>query len=182
MRILLLDIDYTLNTHDPRPLIEFATSKGMAKYGKRAWELFKEPAHDMNLPPHAIPYKHYDEITQSYDRVIIITSRFEEWKAPTKKWLRKWDFTWDILYMRPNGTHRIESYEIKKEFIEKIKAKWPHAQLTAIDDDKGVVEYYREEGIKVFVAPQDWEKALAYHRRLNNRLAKKPSLSLAEAR
>jgi hypothetical protein len=184
MKILILDIDYTLNTDDPRPLIELATRRGHHKYSKAVWNLFREPAEDMSVPPHAIPYKHYDEFIKNYDKVIIITSRLEDWKKPTKRWLRKWGFTYDHLYMRPSGTFRIESYEIKREFIEKIKDKWPEAKLTAIDDDKGVIEYYRSEGIKVFVAPEEWERALTYHRRMNNRIEKKktPNLKLVKGK
>lgn len=168
-KILLLDIDYTLNLEDPRPMVAQAEKRGLAKYGKAIWKLFKGPAEDMSILPHPIPYKHYDTFTYSYDKVIIITSRLEDWRKPTTKWLRKWDFTWDHMYMRPSGTFTTSSREIKQNFIDKIQAKWPEATVTAIDDDENVVDLYRDEGFKVFVAPDEWSKALTYHRGLNTR-------------
>jgi hypothetical protein len=170
MRLLILDIDYTLNMEDPRPLVEIAESQGLAKYGKEIWKIFEEPTKDMDKLPHPIPYKYYDVFTQSYDKVIIITSRLENWKRNTKRWLKKWEFWYDDLYMRPKGNYNTTSHDLKEELLTSIIEKYKPTQITAIDDDPGVVEFYRSQKIKTFVAPDEWEKALKYHKRINERL------------
>ena len=185
MRILILDIDYTLNLDDPRPLVELAERRGLSKYGKAIWKIFEEPAKDMSVLPHPIPYKHYEEFTQSYDKVIIITSRLEDWKKPTKKWLKKWGFPYDEIYMRPSGEYFLKSHELKKEIMSRILNKYKPTHVTCIDDDEGVVGFYQSQKFKVFKAPEQWEDALKYHRRVNAAQRKKtvkskPKLKVAK--
>jgi len=169
-RVLILDIDGTLNTFDPTPLVSEAISKGYDKFGPEVWSLFEEPAHDMSIVPHAIPYKHYEEFTKSYDKVVIITSRLTKWRKPTVKWLKKWGFNYDDLYMRLGGTEEISSKDVKRLYVEHLKLRWKIKHFTAIDDDPGVLSLYRECGMLVFEAPTEWEKALTYHRRINTLL------------
>jgi len=173
MRILILDIDYTLNMDDPKPRVKIAMEMGHKKYSKAVWNLFREPAEDMDVIPHPIPYKHYEEFIRNYDKVVIITSRLEDWKKATRKWLKKWGFSYDYLYMRPSGDYESDSAPLKRKVIAKLKDKYPDATFVAIDDNEGNIRYYKEEeGFKTFAAPEEWSKALTYHRRINTKLEK----------
>ena len=172
-RILILDIDGTLTTFNPTPLVDEAVKNGYDRYGAEIWDLFEEPTYDMTIAPHAIPYKHYNEFTESYDKVVIITSRLTKWRKPTIKWLKKWGFHFDDLYMRLGGTEYISSKDVKRLYVEHIKLRWRIKHITAIDDDPQVLQSYREYGMIVFEAPNEWEKALTYHRRINTMIRKK---------
>jgi len=175
VRVLILDIDYTLNMDDPMPLVEIAEKRGLAKYGKAIWKMFEAPAKDMEVLPHPIPYKHYSEFTESYDKIIIITSRLEDWKKPTKQWLKKWGFTYDHMYMRPSGDFKTKSHELKESIMAKIVARFNPTHVTTIDDDSGVIGFYQSQNYKVFKAPDQWYEALKYHRRVNGNLKRKQS-------
>jgi hypothetical protein len=167
MRVLILDIDGTLNTFDPKPIVTEAVAKGYEQYGTEVWNLFEDSTKDMSIVPHAIPYKHYEEIVSSYQKVIIITSRLDKWRTGTVKWLKKWGFHYDDLYMRLSGTERIPSRDLKRLYVDHLKKRWKIKHFTAIDDDLGVLDFYRSCGMLVFRAPEEWEKALSYHRRIN---------------
>ena len=83
------------------------------------------------------------------------------------KWLKKWGFHYDDLYMRLDGTEYISSKDVKRLYVEHLKLRWKIKHMVAIDDDLNVLKSYKEYGMIVFEAPKEWEKALTYHRRIN---------------
>lgn len=163
MKVLILDIDNTLNTEDPKVILKTAEKLGYGKYSQDVWNLFEESARDMNVKPHPIPFKNYSLFDELFDKIIIISSRVSKWKIPSQEWLEKYGFHYDHLFLREAGDYSKKSGTVKKDIIKKKVLKlYPHANIVTVDDDEGVVKVYQEFGFKVFVAPHEWSDFLKY--------------------
>lgn len=64
--------------------------------------------------------------------LIYLTSREEQWRSVTRKWLKAHKFPERPLLMRPNGS-RIETAELKEERIQHCQGD---EQVLVIDDDE----------------------------------------------
>lgn len=170
MKTLILDIDNTLNTDNPADVIRIADERGYGHYSQEVWELFEERASDLTVKPHPIPEKHYKEFEKHYEEVIIISGRPEKFRDVSEKWLLKHGFYFDELILRPDNEIELSSWEVKKLMGERYGLFSDPENVVAIDDDEGVVDYYRSIGLKVFHAPHEWEQALEYHVTTGNRL------------
>ena len=182
MKTLILDIDYTLNTDNPSKILNKAKKKGYGEFSKQTWDLFEKQASKMGIKPHPIPAKHYNEFTKHYDQVIIITGRPEKFRKWSEKWLEKNGFYYDELIHRPDAEIRMTSKEVKKHMVDRYGLFENPNDSVAIDDDEGVVAYYRSLGIKTFQAPFEWEKALNYHKQLGAKKMAKKSNRLTDVK
>lgn len=96
-------------------------------------------------------------------RVILASGRGEESRAVTETWLKdnkiwpeitdpKWVypeypyFTYERLYMRPEGDYRSDVI-IKRELLDQMRADG-YSPTIAIDDRAGVVKMWREAGLR----------------------------------
>lgn len=167
-RILLLDIDLTLNLEDPAVILKVARRLGYPKYGKKVWKLFEDSARDLSVKPNPKALANYDLICRQYDLVYVISSRVSEWRRPTKAWLNKWGFYHDRLLLRKENDYTTSSGKVKEELVlQHIVSKYENPVVVAIDDDNEVCEVYKSLGFKVFKSPKEWDKAIKYHRGLD---------------
>lgn len=165
MKVLLIDIDLTLNLYDPNPTLQKTIGLGLDRYSKEAWGLFEMAAKNLTVQPHPIPQQYYDVLTHSYDKTIIITSRPRQWEAHTVKWLEMHNFHYDELFMRKKHDLRSSGAEVKEEIVKKHAKVWKLSESVGIDDDQSILDVYRKAGIKTFKAPDEWEKALLFHQK-----------------
>lgn len=181
MKTLILDIDYTLNTDDPSHVIKVAKEKGYNPYSREVWEMFKEKADDMDMGAHPVPKNHYKEFTKHYDQVIIISGRPERFRKSSERWLKKHGFYYDELILRPDAEITMTSREVKEHMAKRYGLFGFPEDFVAIDDDEGVVDYYRSIGVKTFKAPLEWTDALDYHKKLEEKLMSKSNRGLTDA-
>lgn len=166
MKNLILDIDYTLNTDNPKVTISKINKLGYDLYSKEAWLIFEERAFDMSVNPHPIPYNHYLEFIKHYEKVIIITARPESFRRMSEIWLHNNNFYYNSLFCRPDEDIKLTSMQVKKAIVEKYSLLKDPKHCVAIDDDNEVIEYYKSIGVKSFKAPEEWKDALDFHREL----------------
>lgn len=87
--------------------------------------------------------------------VIVLSGRDEKYKPETQTWLRKFDFEYDELYMRPEGDERNDAI-VKDELFELYIAGKYNIDFV-LDDRQRVVDMWRSKGIKCLqVAPGDF--------------------------
>lgn len=78
-------------------------------------------------------------------RIIVITSRKQQWQELTIDWLVANDLIPDLLLMRNNNDKRHAS-EVKREYVEEL-TKNDFDIVYACDDDPKIVKVYQELGI-----------------------------------
>ncbi len=81
------------------------------------------------------------------ERVIIVTGRDESCRESTEEWLNFYDVPFDTMIMRPKDDYRKDTI-IKKEIWENHLKDYNI--LFVYDDRDGVVNMWRDLGIKVF--------------------------------
>jgi len=89
--------------------------------------------------------------------VILLTSRNEEWRAETAKWLKKKHIPYDVLMMRSKGDDR-SAPEFKEDRFKKIMQEFNIVQV--FDDHPGVCGVAEELGIPVTKVPGYEEASL----------------------
>jgi len=77
-------------------------------------------------------------------QIIIVTSRKENWRGLTSRWLAKNDIGHHALYMRKDDDNRPD-YEVKKDILIQIKKHWN--VVHAVDDNPHVIKLWEEHGI-----------------------------------
>lgn len=65
--------------------------------------------------------------------IVFLTSREEQWREVTEKWLKKHDLSAIKVYMRPNGDWR-DSGTLKEGMIDTLTQQYP-GNIVVIDDD-----------------------------------------------
>lgn len=83
--------------------------------------------------------------------VIVVTARERKWEFLTRRWLRKWGFRNDGLFMRATGDQRPDGV-VKQEILDLIRRRG-FTVVAAIDDNPSVVKVWEAEGIPVTVVP-----------------------------
>lgn len=83
--------------------------------------------------------------------VFVVTARERKWDFLTRRWLRKWGFQLDGLFMRATGDYRPDGV-VKGEILERIRERG-FTVVAAIDDNPSVVEVWQSRGIPVTVVP-----------------------------
>jgi len=89
--------------------------------------------------------------------VILLTSRNEEWRAETAKWLKKKHIPYDVLMMRSKVDDR-SAPEFKEDRFKKIMQEFNIVQV--FDDHPGVCGVAEELGIPVTKVPGYEEASL----------------------
>lgn len=86
------------------------------------------------------------DITNHYDRVIIMSGRNSVCRAETKSWLDKHGIKYEKLVMRPAGDNRPDEavkLELYRQHVE------PYYEIAFVLDDRNkVVKMWRENGLK----------------------------------
>lgn len=160
--VLILDIDGCLNIEYPS-LVLNKNPEIVAKdpYGEAVWELFKDSAHNLKSRPQFLPFYHFQNFKNTFDKIYVVSARLEDWRSSTEKWLAKWGFEYDRLFLRPTELMRLESHKFKRTVLDKYILKMhKSSDCVACDDDKSICVMYEEVGIRAYQAPLDWENFL----------------------
>lgn len=83
-------------------------------------------------------------IAEVYD-VVYVTGRPEEYREPTRRWMRRHHLPSGPLYMRPEGDRRNDDI-IKIELLDRIRDNG-YEVLMAFDDRSRVVRAWRAAGV-----------------------------------
>ena len=90
------------------------------------------------------------DLLQGPERIIISTSRPEQYRSLTESWLMKRDAKIYMLMMRPDGNHA-SSADIKKEHYRLLINQQyinPDDIVYAADDNPNVIAMYQSIGVK----------------------------------
>jgi len=88
-----------------------------------------------------------DALQKDGYKIIIFTGRDGVCEEDTKKWLRRYDISYDHFDIRPEGNTEKDSI-IKRRMVESIKDKYN--VLGVFDDRDQVVEMWRSLGLRCF--------------------------------
>jgi hypothetical protein len=157
-KVLLLDIDGCLNLEYPSIILN--KNQELLKrepYGDKIWDLFEASTKNMRARPQFLPFYYKEYFKKKFEFVYIITARPEKWRHQTEKWLKKWGFEYDWLYMRPDHLMEMESYKLKDLLLKKhIFPKHKAANISACDDDLSICTMYETHNINAYQTPIDW--------------------------
>lgn len=138
---VIVDIDNTLSLSDAR----FKLAK--SDDGKINWDI----AHsEKNIILDGPNYPMID-LVKKYKKegvtIILLTGRPNSVRNITKKWLKKYDIPYDILYMRNEKEHYLKAPLFKRKIYEtEIKEN----VLCAFDDEQDIIDMWKELGIPSF--------------------------------
>lgn len=137
---IVFDIDGTLA--DPHRRLKFVSG------ARKDWERFYQGVErDDVIFPIAQLFALYASSLPSSSKLICITGRPERTRAATLKWFReKIGPEPDAIYMRKDHDFRPD-VEVKKEWVEKLRADG-YDILLAFEDRERVVKTYRGLGIQ----------------------------------
>jgi uncharacterized HAD superfamily protein len=82
-----------------------------------------------------------------YYPVFIVSGRSDDYRKQTEDWLKKYDISYNALYMRKYKDHRDDAI-VKSEIADEIEKT--HNILGVFDDRKRVVDMWVNRGIWVF--------------------------------
>jgi uncharacterized HAD superfamily protein len=82
-----------------------------------------------------------------YYPVFIVSGRSDDYRKQTEDWLKKYDISYNALYMRKYKDHRDDAV-VKSEIADEIEKT--HNILGVFDDRKRVVDMWVNRGIWVF--------------------------------
>jgi hypothetical protein len=82
-----------------------------------------------------------------YYPVFIVSGRSDDYRKQTEEWLKKYDISYNALYMRKYKDHRDDAI-VKSEIADEIEKT--HNILGVFDDRKRVVDMWVNRGIWVF--------------------------------
>jgi acid phosphatase class B len=145
-KTVIFDLDGTLALIDERRIL--ATKPN----GKLNWKVFFEPT-NIGLDKPNIPVIEMAKMLKSQGHsVVIFSGRDSISRNETIEWLNKHSVPFDVLKMRPEGSHTPDDV-LKKNWLDKL---FPIKSdiLCVFDDRDKVVKMWRENGISCFqVAP-----------------------------
>jgi acid phosphatase class B len=145
-KTVIFDLDGTLALIDERRTL--ATKPN----GKLNWKVFFEPT-NIGLDKPNIPVIEMAKMLKSQGHsVVIFSGRDSISRNETIEWLNKHSVPFDVLKMRPEGSHTPDDV-LKKNWLDKL---FPIKSdiLCVFDDRDKVVKMWRENGISCFqVAP-----------------------------
>lgn len=115
---------------------------------EKDWDRFyQDVCGDSVVVPIAQLFAMYASFLASDSRLICITGRPERTRAATLKWFReKIGPEPDAIYMRKDHDFRPD-VEVKREWVEKLRAEGYYIRLAFEDRDR-VVKMYRDLGIQ----------------------------------
>jgi len=131
---VIFDVDGTLANVDPYI--------HLVRGPNRDYDAFHEASIDA-LPNFEV-VQMLNEAFFDQRQIIIVTSRKENWRGLTSRWLAKNDIGHHALYMRKDDDNRPD-YEVKKDILIQIKKHWN--VVHAVDDNPHVIKLWEEHGI-----------------------------------
>jgi hypothetical protein len=145
-KTVIFDLDGTLALIDKRRAIAALPN------GKINWKVFFEPANiSLDKPNHSVIEMAKLLKAQGHS-VVIFSGRDSISRKETIDWLNQFGVPFDVLKMRPEGSHTPDDV-LKKIWLDKL---FPNKEdvLCVFDDRDKVVKMWRENGISCFqVAP-----------------------------
>ena len=95
-------------------------------------------------------YEYYKFFQVRGYRIVIFTSRSEQYKYETRSWLRKNNIQYETIEMRTKGDYR-PAYLVKRDFLTNNFGLNPKTCVKAVfEDDIGCIQMYRSFGLKVY--------------------------------
>ena len=136
-KAIIVDLDGTLS--DCRSRIKYAVNKEWKEFYGRLGE-------DEPNPYVRILVRHLQQQMSDKYEIIYLTGRPEEYRRETENWLKKYDLSADLLYMRETDDFRPDA-DIKLEiFNSKIK---PNFNVKLVLEDRSrVVKMWRSIGLE----------------------------------
>jgi acid phosphatase class B len=141
-KTVIFDLDGTLALIDERRTL--ATKPN----GKLNWKVFFEPT-NIGLDKPNIPVIEMAKMLKSQGHsVVIFSGRDSISRNETIEWLNKHSVPFDVLKMRPEGSHTPDDV-LKKNWLDKL---FPIKSdiLCVFDDRDKVVKMWRDNGISCF--------------------------------
>ncbi len=126
-------------------LCDVTTTRHFVEGKERDFDAFH--AASMDCPSHANVVDGLRQAQRDGYSILIVTARSAKWRDYTIKWLDKLDITFDRFYMRIEGDFRPD-YVMKKDILKQILADG-YRPIHAWDDNRKVIEVWRESGIEV---------------------------------
>ena len=141
-KAIIVDLDGTLCNVDHRV--------SHVRKQEKDWKAFNEGMVDDGI------YKWCFELIESMRKqdykIILVTGRDDSYRLQTIDWLKKYNVSYDELYMRVESDHRADDL-IKKEIYENSIQK-KYKVLFVLEDRLSVVKMWREIGL--FCLQCDW--------------------------
>lgn len=141
-KTVIFDLDGTLALIDERRAL--AGKAG----GKINWKVFFEPT-NIRLDKPNVPVIEMAKVLKAQGHsVVIFSGRDSISRTETIDWLNKFGVPFDVLKMRPEGSHTPDDV-LKKIWLDKL---FPNKEdvLCVFDDRNKVVKMWREIGISCF--------------------------------
>ena len=136
MKTIIFDIDGTL-----------ADLNGREKFlhgDEPDWESFYGAlSADLLNTPVAELYRILEQ-SRRYE-LVLISGRPERFRAPTETWLRRYQLTFDALWLRADGDFRHDS-QVKQDILAQLRAQGKEI-LFAVEDRQSVVDMWRANGV-----------------------------------
>ena len=81
--------------------------------------------------------------------IAIVTGRPRRYEPETREWLEKYQIPYDALFMRGDTDYRPSAVFKRSVYLKKLKSEGRKI-VFAVEDQKSIVEMWREEGIFCF--------------------------------
>ena len=142
MKAVIFDLDGTLALIDDRR--KLATKPN----GKMDWKIFFSPDNIKLDKPNDSVIQMAQMLTKQGHSVVIFSGRDSISRDTTIDWLRDNKVPYDVLKMRPQGSHTPDDV-LKKEWLDQM---FPDKNdiLCIFDDRDKVVKMWRDNGISCF--------------------------------
>jgi hypothetical protein len=88
--------------------------------------------------------------------IIVLTSRREQWRHVTRRWLAKWEIPFHALGMRADHDNRRDD-DVKRDLLIRMKHLYDVDPVLAIDDNPTVIALWRSLGIPTVRVP-GWDE------------------------
>jgi phosphoglycolate phosphatase-like HAD superfamily hydrolase len=90
--------------------------------------------------------------------IIILTSRREQWRHTTRRWLTKWEIPFHALGMRADHDDRRDD-DVKRDLLIRMRHLYGVEPVLAIDDNPTVIALWRSLDIPTVRVP-GWEEEI----------------------
>ncbi len=146
--VILLDLDNCISDDAwRRCLITFSCDDLHTRY------------HAYHSNCHLDDLRNTDLVRDHAHKIVIVTSRHEEYRALTLRWLKRHKILVEELLMRENGDHR-PSVEVKRDLVRYQGCFDPHEVHCCYDDREDIVTMYHSLDFRAEV------RAITPHRRM----------------
>lgn len=146
MKTVIFDLDGTIANIDKRR--EMSTMEN----GKMNWEIFFTPENIwFDLPNE--PVITMAQLLRQNHKIVILSGRSKGTKDETKRWLKKFGVSYDVLKMRPTSKDwmYMPDDELKQQWLDSLfPGEKKKDILCVFDDRQKVVDMWRRNGLTCF--------------------------------